>query len=149
MCCVYTIERWEKKGLWLWAHKTQFILVLLFTNHCIIFSTNTCKCTFVHPCLCIWDSSGHWHDHQHNTQVLPELSDHGAGARADSDRENVSHANGADMHLQKPRLEFQLYSLLAQEYWTVKTFSQNLTCCIFICKVRIILTTMGIVLHIK
>ena len=33
--------------------ETQFILILLFINYCIIFHRNNCKPTFVPPCVCV------------------------------------------------------------------------------------------------
>lgn len=40
-----------KVGLQLWIHETQFTLVLLFINTCILFHTNNSKLTFAPPCI--------------------------------------------------------------------------------------------------
>ena len=55
---VYNMMLWYmyagvgKVGLQLWVCDTEFILVLLFINYCIIFHMNNCKPTFAHPCVC-------------------------------------------------------------------------------------------------
>ena len=46
-----TIQDGEKVGLQLWVCKTEFILVLLFINYCIIFHMNHCKLTFTPPSI--------------------------------------------------------------------------------------------------
>ena len=42
---------WGKVGLQLEVYETEFILVLLHINYCIIFHTNNCKPTFAPPCI--------------------------------------------------------------------------------------------------
>ena len=36
---LYSIRGWAKGGLPLWAHETEFILILSFINYCIIYTT--------------------------------------------------------------------------------------------------------------
>lgn len=42
-----------KVGLLLWTHETQFIPVLLWIHHCILFQMNTCKPALGPPCI-LW-----------------------------------------------------------------------------------------------
>ena len=48
-CWLHLYMEWAKVGLWLWVCETQeFILVILFTNYCIMYVLNY-KPTFAHP----------------------------------------------------------------------------------------------------
>lgn len=42
---------WGQSRLQFWVCETEFILILLFTNFCIISHTNICKTTFALPCF--------------------------------------------------------------------------------------------------
>ena len=48
MITIGYIQDGAQVGLQLWVHETEFILVLLFINYCIIFHMNNYKPTFVH-----------------------------------------------------------------------------------------------------
>ena len=64
-------KRWGKRRFTVWVHETQFLLVSLFVNYCIISHTNTCKPTFAPPCMLLIQKFITFSYEWDSIQVLP------------------------------------------------------------------------------
>ena len=56
----FSVQGGARVGFQLWVRKADFILVLLFTNYCIIFHTNNCKPSFAPPCMRLASMKTHY-----------------------------------------------------------------------------------------